>query len=139
MSSRLSIVCTRPYIGVYLLCVQPSGTVSREVQKDAVGLRFRVQGLWDVVRHDLGTGRRTGTGARVLSQQSGGGGGRVGHQRARAVRVLAWGRLWEDAGGVMLRLETEKTCRAVSISGLGVLAGRHGVCAEDSRDFRETN
>lgn len=50
--------------------------------------------------------------------------------------VLAGRRLWEDAGGVILRLERVGTCGTVAVSGPGVLAGGHGVCTEDSRSFR---
>lgn len=74
-----------------------TGAVAGEVQKDAVVLRLRVQRLHHVIQ----TGRRTGAGAQAPGQHSGGGGA-AGRQRARAVRVLAWGRLWEDAGGRML-------------------------------------
>lgn len=97
----------------------------REVQKDAVVLRLWVQRLQDVVRHDLRAGRGAGTGAGVWSQSSGGCGG-VGHQRA--VRVLTWRGLWEDAGGVMLRLEDVGMCRTVGASGPRVRIGRHSVC-----------
>lgn len=78
-----------------------TGAVSGEVQKDAVVLRLRVQRLQDVVHGIVQAGRWTGAGAQALGQHPGGRGA-AGHQRARAVRVLSWGRLWEDAGGRML-------------------------------------
>lgn len=111
---------------------RPPRAMSGKVQKDAVVLRLWVQRLQDVVHHDLRTGWRTGTGACVLSQCSGGRRG-VGHQRACAVCVLTWGRLWQDAGGVMLWLERVGMCRTVAVSGLVVLAGGHSVCTGEGK------
>lgn len=90
---------------------------AREVQKDAVVLRLRVQGLQDVVRCDqvqAGGGARARAG---VSGQSSGGGGGVGRQRA--LGILSRGRLWQDAGGVMtLRLQGAGPRWAADVGGL---------------------
>lgn len=50
--------------------------------------------------------------------------------------VLTWGRLWEDAGGVMLWLERVGPCRTVGVSGLVVLAGGHSVCTGEGKSLQ---
>lgn len=111
-----------------------TGAVAGEVQKDAVVLWLRVQRLQDVVRHIIQTGRRTGAGAQAPVQHSGGRGA-AGHQWARAVRVLTWGGLWEDAGGRMLWLDRMGTF----LTWLEVLDGGHSVWVNEIKRMLNTS
>lgn len=108
----------------------PSWRLFWEVQEDPIMLHLRVQRIFHhVVHHHLRTGRRTGTRAGVLSQNFGGG-GRVELQRASAMCVLVWGRLWEDARGVLLTLGRVGSCLASSTYGSEFLAGGCTVCTK---------
>lgn len=101
-----------------------------EVQEDPIKLHLRVQRIFHhVIHHHLQTGRRTGTRAGVLSQNLGGG-GRVELQRASAMCVLVWGRLGEDARGVLLTLGRVGSCLASSTYGSEFLAGGCTVCTK---------